>query len=215
MGVKNGGFIAIKIGESPIFDIVAGDMEGYGENKYTLTETFTANLAGSEGYMPLRIHLSRTESDNNITHYLDNIYVKLVDSKFDATIDEVRYQFGGQFEFAINAGPEYAHRMYLILQSMTGPYPGMDIGSANVHLPLEWDIWTDMALSLNPYWCNFYGILDHEGKADAQMSTFGQLDAPNNALAIHLVAVVFGAGTGVKPVFATNPVNVLVTKQPK
>lgn len=175
---------------------------------------FVADLPEASGYEDLRIRLYRLEEeDEKIWQYIDNIEVNLVDSAFEATVDQVPYELGGAFEFSIDAGAEYAHQMYLILQSASGSYPGFTAGSEKVHIPLEWDAWTDIAFNLNPYWCNFYGILDHEGCALAQMSTFGVLPSETMALSLQHAAVVFVQGTGVKPVYCTNPANVLITKE--
>ncbi|MFH1999977.1 MAG: hypothetical protein ABIK28_09860 [Planctomycetota bacterium] len=208
----DGSNIAIKIGESPVIEYNANKIFEEELRREHLKATFTATATGT-GYSTMEMHLWRVADDETVTQYIDNIHIRLLDSTFEAVNAEVRYQTGGAFDFNINAGPEHAHQMYVILQGFTGCLPGFTVGSEKVNVPLNWDFWTETALNLNPYWCNFYGILDSEGKASAEMSTFGPLPSSTNALSLQLVALVFDASLGVKPVFATNPTNVLITQQ--
>ena len=133
--------------------------------------------------------------------------VYLEDPEFEALNREIVAGQGGAFQFQIDAGSEYANKMFLVLQSLEGCTPGFDLNSGAVHVHLNPDAWMFMALKLNPYWCNFYGLLDAEGRAYAEMSTFGPQPQANR-LAIYLTALVLD-DYGMVPLISTNPVSVL------
>lgn len=143
--------------------------------------------------------------------FIDNVHVNLVDPQFEALVAEVPYDKGGEFSFAISAGSAYAHMPYMILQGLSGFEPGFYLAMNTFHVPLNWDVWSYTALTLNPYWVNFYGILDHEGSAMARMSTFGALPETAKGEDIQLLVLILDSNGGFRPYAVTNPVNVLIT----
>lgn len=78
---------------------------------------------------------------------------------------------GGFSFFTLNAGIENASRTYLILGGVSGTKPGIPLPGNQVTLPLNWDLFTDLALSfLNTSVFNqFYGSL-FEGSHGAHIS---------------------------------------------
>jgi hypothetical protein len=141
--------------------------------------------------------------------YIDNIRLYPEDASFDAVKSEISAAEGGAFKFHIHAGAANGGRSYMVLQGVSGNDPGFNLAGGSVHVPLNVDAWTLLSLNLNSYWMNFYGLLDANGEADLQMSTFGPQPGAER-LSITLVALLMD-NTGFKPVGCTNPVYVLFT----
>jgi hypothetical protein len=204
--VSDGGNYTISIAET----VIASDQCGYLTGNYTyvrrhISGTYTA---AQTGLVNLEIHNWSSEGNPGKVHnHLDNLQVAPEHPIFEALNPEIVANEGGVFQFNIDAGSEYGNKIFIILQSFSGSDPGFYMNGGTVHVPLNPDIWTNVALNLNSYWHNFYGLLDMNGQAYAEMSTFGP--QPNAELvAIHLVALVL-EDSGFIPIFASNPVNVL------
>ena len=86
--------------------------------------------------------------------------------------------FGGAVELALDAGAAQAGRPYLLFCGASGPLPGTPL-PGGVLLPLNWDVLTDLALSLvnTPVFANFHGTLDGQGRATARFDTGGPVPA--------------------------------------
>jgi hypothetical protein len=80
---------------------------------------------------------------------------------------------GGTVNFNLQAGADQANRNYLILGGTSGTDPGTVLPGGLVTLPLNWDWFTDLALSLvnTGLFSNFMGQLDGDGNATAQLNT--------------------------------------------
>lgn len=78
---------------------------------------------------------------------------------------------GAAIDIALNAGPNNANRKYFILGSVSGIEPGLALPGGHVTLPLNWDVFTDIVISLwnTPLFANFAGMLNSDGKASAQL----------------------------------------------
>lgn len=78
---------------------------------------------------------------------------------------------GGLINLKVNAGVANAGRTYLILGSASGIEPGMALPGGLVTLPLNWDAFTDLGLTLlnSPVFLNFYGSLSANGTAAARL----------------------------------------------
>jgi hypothetical protein len=74
---------------------------------------------------------------------------------------------GGSLGLALDAGPAFAGRTYLVLVSLTGSTPPTPVGQ--VLLPLHFDPITDIGLSLvnTPVFAGFLGALSPQGSAAA------------------------------------------------
>jgi hypothetical protein len=141
--------------------------------------------------------------------YIDNIRFYPEDATFDSVKSEISAAAGGTFKFHIQAGAANGGRSYMVLQGVSGNDPGFNLAGGSVHVPLNVDAWTLLSLNLSSYWMNFYGLLDADGEADLQMSTFGPQPGAER-LSITLVALLMD-NTGFKPVGCTNPVYLLFT----
>ncbi|MHC4944498.1 MAG: hypothetical protein ACYTG7_15890, partial [Planctomycetota bacterium] len=183
----DGGTCTIKIDGVSIAVDEAGIITSATDVYHHISETFTANKTGM---VELEILHERADAyDENVEHYVDNICVCPENAEMEALNHELPAPAGGVFDFQIDAGAQYANKMFIILQSFTGCDPGFNMNGGQVHVPLIADWWTYLALSLNPYWCNFYGMLDHSGRATANMNTFGPQPAAQGG-AIYLAALV-------------------------
>ncbi|MFH1998489.1 MAG: hypothetical protein ABIK28_02360 [Planctomycetota bacterium] len=69
----------------------------------------------------------------------------------------------------LDAGKVHAFRTYVILGSATGMDPGTKLPGGSATLPLNWDSFTDLVVSLlnTTVFYNFYGKLDDYGTAEA------------------------------------------------
>jgi hypothetical protein len=79
---------------------------------------------------------------------------------------------GGVVYLFLNAGEENKQRNYLILGSITGTEPGTPLPGAKATLPLNWDLFTNVIISIvnTPVFTNFQGILDGQGSGMALMN---------------------------------------------
>lgn len=171
----------------------------------SMSGTYTATTTG---FVEMRIHNWSEEGNPGKVHnYIDNIRVYPVEPVLEAVNRKMVAADGGVFSFNIDAGPAFANKMYLILQNVSGCTPGFNLNENTVHVPLNFDEWTSMALAMNPYWCNFFGLLDAEGKAYAEMSTFGPVPGAED-ISIRLVALLM-EDHGFIPRACSNPVYVL------
>ena len=74
--------------------------------------------------------------------------------------------------FFLDAGDAQAGRTYLLLGGITGTVPGTPLPGGMATLPINWDLFTQIVLSLvnTPVFTNFSGNLDASGAASAQMN---------------------------------------------
>ncbi|MFH1998202.1 MAG: hypothetical protein ABIK28_00910 [Planctomycetota bacterium] len=93
---------------------------------------------------------------------------------FYSDVDTVSQSIGGSVEFTLNAGLNHASRNYIILGSLSGSYPGTPLPKGYAVLPLNWDIFTDLVLSLlNTYpLTHFLSVLDSRGSAKGAQLNF-------------------------------------------
>jgi hypothetical protein len=76
---------------------------------------------------------------------------------------------GGASAFHLYAGKEHAGRNYLILGSVTGMSPGTPLPGGKVTIPINWDSFTELVLSLTntTVFKGFYDTLNHDGEKTA------------------------------------------------
>jgi hypothetical protein len=79
---------------------------------------------------------------------------------------------GGTACFLFDAGPDDAHRTYLILGGVSGTEPGTVLPHGIVTLPLNWDPFTDFVWNnkTTALFQDFLGTLDKNGRALAQLN---------------------------------------------
>ena len=95
---------------------------------------------------------------------------------------------------SLDAGPTRAGRLYVLLGTTTGPYPGQILGQ-NVVLPLNVDSYFALTLTgQTPFLTSSIGILDAAGQAQASLNLPGSTDLSQLAaqnIEVHHAAVVF------------------------
>jgi hypothetical protein len=94
-----------------------------------------------------------------------------------ADTDEISAQTGGQVTFTLTAGNANADRGYILLGSISGTTPGINLPGGLVTLPLHWDIFTSLVIGLinTPVFSNFMGQLDSTGMASSKFDTLGPI----------------------------------------
>ncbi|MFH2002212.1 MAG: VCBS repeat-containing protein, partial [Planctomycetota bacterium] len=103
----------------------------------------------------------------NTTAYVDYFHAQ---GRLYTDENQVSESAGGTSHLYMKAGPDNGSRNYLILGSVSGSSPGFDLPGGEV-LPLNWDLFTDILLSLlnTPTCADFMGTLDASGKATATL----------------------------------------------
>ena len=95
---------------------------GNAEIRRTMSGTYTATTTGT---VELEIHMwSSSGKPNCTTTSLDNIRVHPETWTFEALNREVVASEGGSFRFQVDVGSDYANKMFIILQSLSGCPPG-------------------------------------------------------------------------------------------
>jgi hypothetical protein len=79
---------------------------------------------------------------------------------------------GGTVNFTLYGYPENAGRNYLMMGSITGTDPGTPLPGGYVTLPLNWDVFTSVVISLanSSIFHNFMGTLGNDGTATATLN---------------------------------------------
>lgn len=85
---------------------------------------------------------------------------------------------GGVVNMDLDSGIDFADRKYFVLAGATGTNPGTALPDNLATLPLNWDVFTDLVLSLTgfPIFVDFSGRLDANGQAQAQLNLTVPLD---------------------------------------
>jgi hypothetical protein len=115
---------------------------------------------------------------------------------------------GGVVNLALDAGTAQQGRKYFVLGGVTGTTPGMALPLGMAILPLNWDVFTDLVLTLanTPVMSNFYGNLDASGTAAAQIDTIKHLPPNTVGVVMHYAYVLYYPFD-----FASNPIAVEIT----
>jgi hypothetical protein len=122
-----------------------------------------------------------------------------------AQYGEIRQATGGTVDFNLDAGEVNFGREYLIIGGVSGSVPGLALPGGLV-LPVAWDEFSRWMLTqINAgVFVDFYGILDGDGKADAQL-----ISGPIPAIA--LGATMTYAYCCNKPFdYVSNPVQIII-----
>ena len=114
---------------------------------------------------------------------------------------------GADVTFELDAGPAYAGRRYLILGSLTGISPGFPLPGGQVVLPINWDAFSSLTLSLadSPILPTAFALLDAEGRSTSGFNTYGPL--PPSAVGL---AVNFAYALTQPFDYASSPVTLLI-----
>jgi hypothetical protein len=142
-------------------------------------------------------------------NFIDNVRLTAQTHSFETLTREIDTYNGGTCEFKLTPGPAFANKWYLIIQGYTGVTPGFSMNGGTVHVPLNVDDWTWIALQLNPLWTGFYSQLDAQGEATAIFDSFGAQPVAFG-LALNFAYMVL-QNPGNTPIFGSNPIYVLFT----
>lgn len=145
----------------------------------------------------------------DLDNYIDNVRMIAHTYTFETLNREIDTYNGGAPQFLLTPGPAYADKWYVILQGYSGNVPGFNMNHGTVHVPLNVDAWTKIALGLNMIWPGFYGQLDAQGEASATFNTYGPQPAAFS-LALNFVFIVF-QNKGSTPIYASNPIYEIFT----
>jgi Zn-dependent M28 family amino/carboxypeptidase len=99
-------------------------------------------------------------------------------------------QAGGASNLALNLGAPFAGRNYAVLASISGPSPGFNLGRA--HVPLNFDVITQLGIDLLPLLPGFLGTLDAAGRSTATLDLDPGTDPAFAGTILHLAAVMLG-----------------------
>lgn len=101
--------------------------------------------------------------------------VAVVPQYLSADTETISASTGGQANFSLEAGSINGGRDYLLLGSVSGTYPGIPLPGGAATLPLNWDVFLSLVISLvnTPVFSNFMGTLDNAGSAAATFDTLG------------------------------------------
>jgi hypothetical protein len=123
-----------------------------------------------------------------------------------AQYGEFRQATGSTIDFAIDAGVANADREYLIVGGVSGSVPGTALPGGMATLPVHWDEfsrWMLTQVNLGVF-VDFYGTLDGDGQADAQL-----VSGPVPAIA--LGATMTYAYCCNKPFdYVSNPIDIII-----
>ncbi len=106
---------------------------------------------------------------------------------------------GGTSQLQLNLGAGFANRNYVVLAGVSGTAPGFQFGK--VHVDLNYDAITQLALGLLPFLPGFLGTLDANGRANATVDLDPGTDPAFAGMTLNLVAV-----TLAKSDHATTPI---------
>lgn len=129
-------------------------------NNYPTTPgAFIEDYMGGSTGVPGDVFISKFDPDLSTRLYSD-------EDTFSCTQ-------GGTIDFSLLAGEENADRTYLLLLTMSGIDPGHPLPGGQATLPLNWDVYTNLCISLvnSPLFHQFLGILDGSGKGTAQLNS--------------------------------------------
>ncbi|MFH2000929.1 MAG: VCBS repeat-containing protein [Planctomycetota bacterium] len=122
----------------------------------------------------------------------------------EADISTLSEATGGSIVFSLHASSANAGRHYLLLGTATGTSPGFPLPGGMAALPLNWDAFTDIVLSLlnTPVFANFLNTLDSSGEAQAQIHS-GPLPPGSAGVVMHYAYCLNNPFN-----FASNPVRI-------
>ncbi len=116
---------------------------------------------------------------------------------------------GAIVNLSLDAGPEHAGRLFLLLGTTAGAEPGLVVG--NIVLPLNYDgpggyLWQTFVSPNTPPLSNSMGVLDASGRSQTVFLAPAASDPALAGLTLHHAYVVFD-GTAGQVVFVSNPVH--------
>jgi len=142
-----------------------------GSGGWTTRTIDVSTYVSPTSQMQMRFTSSDQPNDSVTESGLDAFVVQRLNYFPDlyATAYELSSSTGASIDFMIDAGAGFAGRDYLLLATLSGTSPGMDVNG--VHVPLNWDwvsdyIYNNLGL---PVFQDFFAILDGSGQAVAEL----------------------------------------------
>ncbi|MEO0651373.1 MAG: hypothetical protein AAFZ65_11925 [Planctomycetota bacterium] len=163
----NGGRYSLLVNGALLEVFIVGGVGSGNIRSGVLSDTFTASTTGP-GEFQIRIDSTATVLDPpTMEHRVDNVRLETGFNSFPGFLP---VSGGGVETMVLDAGSSHALETYLILGSLSGPVPGIDL-PLDVHLPLNFDPYTNAILNglAAPPFTGFFGVLDEAGQA---MTTF-------------------------------------------
>lgn len=148
-----------------------------------------------------------TKADNLVpgdNNFKEDVFLH---SRLSLMVDtDILPEAGGTVNFTLDAGDDNAGRSYLLLGGVTGTVPGTLLPGGKAILPLNWDAFTNIVVTLTntAIFTDFMGSLDASGQGAAQMNT-PALPAGSAGLKMY-----FAYGLTSPYDFASNPVAIEV-----
>jgi hypothetical protein len=176
------------------------------------TSFFGGGIAGGAGAYDVGggvwnlVGLAQGSPDHIVGYDLDTVALPL-----EASATEVSAWLGGQVNFFLNAGPDYAGETYLLLGGLSGNSPGLTLPGGQV-LPVNYDFFSFLVILLatsgSPLLDGFIGELDQDGMAEAT------LDLPGHCQLFEDVMSTWAFATAQPYTFVSNYVEVLILGAP-
>jgi len=90
-------------------------------------------------------------------------------------VNSISQSLGGQVLLNLDAGHNNANRYYFIFSGVTGTFPGFSPPPGKITIPINWDVFTNLAMNLmnTTIFNNFYGLLNTKGQSTATFDTLG------------------------------------------
>lgn len=133
--------------------------------------------------------------ENNKLPHADNSPLAALSADIlSADTDKITMTSGGVIHFLLNAGSSNQNRNYYLLGSQSGTQPGTLLPGGIVTLPLNWDWFTNLTITLSnsPYLENFHGTMDGTGAASATLNTYGPLPSITVGMKLHFAFLLYG-----------------------
>ena len=147
------------------------------ENSWTQLSYDISSIADGQSTVYLRWTMGTTDGSWQYSGWnIDDLSVLGYD--YDPSLWAQQYEIsvatGGTSTLELDADVAHAGETYVMAGSLSGTSPGFDV--FGLHIPLNWDSFTDATLSGAPYFVNFVGSLDGQGTATATFDTQGPID---------------------------------------
>ena len=159
----NGGRYSLLVPGVLVETVLVGGVPAGGLRAGVLEDTFVAPVGGPTE-IQVRIDSTATvPAPPILEHRVDNVRLE---SGFRSSPGFLPVAGGGVESLELDAGPGRAFEGYLILGSLGGSVPGVDL-PADVHLPVVPDAYTNVILGGlgAPPFAGFAGVLDGQGRA--------------------------------------------------
>jgi len=189
-------------GSDPMADVFVVDVSNDGGGSWTNVETVgptgpevqggwirhefrVADFVTPTANVRLRFIASDEGSGSIVEAAVDDVDLVDIECPFSASASALDTLAGGSVDFALDGGAALSGELYLVLGSLSGTTPGIDVGA--FHVPLVQDVYFGFALNNanGPVLVNTFAALDGTGKGAAQFVLPGGFPTLVGATAHH------------------------------